>query len=370
VLVVADINTIWRSRPFAALSELRPVFGLQPMDPVIAIKKGRFPWGTTESSQQKMTCLSIVLPIGWATRSAAKSLEKLWSIVSEKCRAREAEPTSLVVTSPHYARLVERVSALIPTFYYCSDDYMSYEGWDASNMREEEASVVREVLHSFFVSAALRNRALKKYRVSEASASVSMNATDEHFCRTVPAERLDTLWRKYPKMKRPIVGIVGSVDSRLDYSLLFDVAQLSEVGTLLLVGTITNHRDALLARLLAHPRVVAVNHQPHESLPEWQQLLDVALIPYRESEFNYFCSPMRLFDHLAAGRPIVATSACPQVTEFSEHVLVAANQSEFIDGVRRSILHPLDTSRLEAQRSAAKKETWNARAVSLNQRIG
>lgn len=370
MLVVADINTLWRRRPFVALSELRPVLGLQPMDSLIALKQGRYPWGATESCEQKLKLLSVVLPFSWATRRSAKGLERLWSAVLTRCRAAGTKPTALAVTSPHYAPLIEKVSPTLPTFYYCSDDYMNYKGWDASRMQHQESSVTQRVRHCFFVSAALRDRAIKEYGLNAALASVSMNATDENFFRSVPAERLEALRRKYGKLARPIVGVVGSVDSRLNYSLLFQVAELSEIGTLLLIGAVTDSRDPVLEKLLSHPRVLAVNHQRHESLPEWQQLLDVALIPFQDSEFNYFCSPMRLFDHLAAGRPIVATSACPQVSDFAEHVLVAADTSEFIEGVRRAVLDPPDPSRIEAQRRAAMKETWAVRAANLNRRIG
>jgi hypothetical protein len=41
--------------------------------------------------------------------------------------------------------------------------------------------------------------------------------------------------------------------------------------------------------------------------------IDIAVIPYAASQFNHFCSPMRLWDHLAIGQPILATDACDQV---------------------------------------------------------
>jgi hypothetical protein len=339
------------------------------MDPLIALKQRRFPWGATRGSEQKMTFLSVVLPFGWATRTATRALSQLWLSALKECRSLGAEPSALVVTSPHYAPLIQQVSAATPTFYYCSDDYSNYSGWDANTMREQESLVVRHARHSFFVSAALRDRAVQEYGIDPARASVSMNATDEEFLSPVPPQEIERLLQRFPKLKRPIAGVIGGINERLDYALLLKVAALKELGTLLLVGPIVNPNDTELAPLLKHPRVLTVGHQPHASLPVWHRALDVALIPYRKSPFNSLCSPLRLFDHLAAGRTIVATTACPQVREFAEHVGLAEQTDQFLEKVTATLQVPFSLSRSELMRACARQQTWRARAVALDARI-
>jgi hypothetical protein len=370
VVVVADINTLWRRRPFEALSEMRPVLGLQPMDRLIAVKQRRFPLGATRSLQRNMTFLSIVLPFSWATRRATEALPGLWKAALKKCRSLGADPSALVVTSPHYASLVEQVSAGIPTFYYCSDDYSNYSGWDANKMREQEAFIVRHARHSFFVSAALRDRAMREYGIDPSRVSISMNATDEEFLLPVPTPEIDRLVASFPALKRPIVGVIGGITGRLDFELLVKVADSHAVGSVLFVGGIEKHfRNPALDALGANCKCVFVGHQPRESLPTWCQGLDVGLIPFRHCDFNTMCSPLRLFDHLATGRSIVATDACPQVCEFQDCVAVASNNAEFLAKVKLAMSAPAESSYLQLMRKRAPEHTWAARALVLNSRI-
>ena len=78
---------------------------------------------------------------------------------------------------------------------------------------------------------------------------------------------------------------------------------------------------------------------------------------------------MRLFDHLAAGRPIVATDACPQVREFQDCVMIASTDEEFLEKVKQALSAPADSTYLELMRNRAREHTWVARALTLNSRI-
>lgn len=370
MLVVADINTLWRSRPFQALGQLRPVLGLQPMDALIAMRRRRLPWGTKRGAQEKMTVLSIVLPFGWATRRATDALPQLWTAALKECRSAGAEPSALVVTSPHYAALVEQLSADIPTFYYCSDDYSNYSGWDASKMREQESSIIRRARHSFFVSAALRDRAVREYGIDPSRVSVSMNATDEEFLVPAARSEIDRLIASFPRLKHPIAGVIGGINERLDFELIEQAAESDAVGSVLLVGPIAaGFKDARLNTLRRNPKCVFTGEQSHEALRIWLQVLDVALILFRSSRFNTMCSPLRLFDHMAAAKPIVATDACPQIREFQDCVQVASSGAEFLVKVKQALREPPYPTRLESMRKCAREHTWAARALTLNSRI-
>jgi teichuronic acid biosynthesis glycosyltransferase TuaH len=362
MVVVADINTIWRSRPFVALSELQPVLGLKPHDRLMAMKQQQLPFGTRRGMEESLQTLSIVLPLGWATRNSEKTMRRLWAEADKECRRADARATAVVVTSPHYAPLVESVSPTIPTYYYCSDDYQSYRGWDAVQMRELEARILGRARHSFFVSAALRDRAVRDYAAEPARLSVSMNATESLSLHAVPPEKIAALFRRHPRLKRPVVGVVGGVNDRLDFELLGAVADLLEIGTLLIVGDVTTPLDPKCVALLNHSRVVAIGQQPHNALPAWQQLLDVALIPYRKTPFNYFCSPMRLFDHLAAGKPMVATDACAQVREFEDCITIASSTADFLAAVKSGCSPGISCELAHRMKVVAAGQLWSARA--------
>lgn len=369
MVIVADTNTIWRSRPFEALAELRPVLGLKPSDPIVSYKsRGNF-FGASKGMNNAMFTLAITLPFRWATTSAPRSLPKLWRSVLKHLRKTGEKPTALIVTSPHYAPLLAQIGDDCPTFYYCSDNYADYAGWDSEEMRRQEDEIVLRADHSFFVSGRLRERAQREYAVSPEKLSVSMNGTGPEFLSPVGNGEVERLFLDHPKLKRPIAGVIGGVNAGIDYGLLRKVAALEQLGTLLFVGRVENAGEPELAVILKHPRVLSVGPQPHCTLPTWMQILDVALIPYRRTEFNSFRSPMRLFDHLASGRPIVATDGCPQVLEFAEEIAVAASDDDFLGELIEATAAPISPDLSNRMRDQAKLNTWSNRARILDETI-
>ncbi|MDF7826689.1 glycosyltransferase [Pontiellaceae bacterium B12227] len=327
MIVVCDINEVWRKKPFAALAEKKGVLGVSPRDWFVARRQGKL-----QALEGALHLFSVVLPPSWASRLSGLGQRILWKKIVRKCKALDKPIDALVVTSPHYLPMLSMIPNDLKTIYYASDDYRSYEGW--GGVAALEKKLVERVDHSFFVSDGLMQRARKEYGVDSARLSVSMNATEERFFPPfgdlpgTPPEG---------ELQRPIAGVVGGINDRLDFNILKHCAELPGLGTLLLVGPLPAEPSAELQALLDHPKCVSVGRQPHETIHKWFQCLDVGLIPYVSSEFNRMCSPMRLFDHLASGAPVVATRACDQCGAFGKRVSVCVSAEDFAEAVQRRV---------------------------------
>ena len=83
-----------------------------------------------------------------------------------------------------------------------------------------------------------------------------------------------------------------------------------------------------------NPKCQITGPVPHDQMHEWTRSFDIGLIPYKAMPINYYCSPMRLFDHMASGAPIIATPACDQIRRFSDAVTVASGD-DFVEAVRQ-----------------------------------
>lgn len=363
MIIVADVNTIWRAKLFETLGAKVPVLGLRPHDPLAAWRQCQ------RASMDGMVGAGhpVLLPPSWASRTARVSQLLLWR--RARVLAGGKKPQALVVTSPHYLPLVRRLAGTLPIFYYASDDYRSYDGWESMRMAEQEGEITHRAEHAFFVSHALANRAVREYGLPPGKVSVSMNATDERFLGAageLPGRPPITTGN----LTRPVVGVVGGVNGRLDWGLLKAVAQLPEVGTLLFIGPVAPYliNDEAFLHVRQHRKSVFVGARPHKELPSWMRALDVALIPYAPSSINHFCSPMRLFDHLAAGRPIVATNASDQVQRFVDWVKCADNSDFFLEQVGFWCVAKVSTR--EAQVRAASRHLWPRRAEALAHTMG
>ncbi len=313
---------------------------------------------------------SITLPPGWASRFADWTARKLWATSNRVARTAGQSLSAMVVTSPHYLPLVVRARPHVPTFYYCSDDYSQYARSGGASILQREAAVAHIVTHSFFVSELLADRVIRQYGVPSERVSVSPNATDESFLEPVSKEKVCALMSRFPRLCRPLVGVVGDISDRLDFELLLACLDALQAVTLVLVGPVAKGVcDPGLALLRNHPRCVFVGLQPRTDLPTWMQMIDVALIPYRNTPLNRSCSPMRLFDHMASGRPIVATAACQQIATVAPYARVGRTKREVVAFVRDVVENPVSAREVQAQRQQAKAETWSLRAEILSRVI-
>lgn len=333
MITVTDINTIWRIKPFMALSQSTHVTGVSPRQWL----KGDPAWLPKEPSTLAISRIS--LPPGWASRFAGYSARRIFDVLERNGTDR------LFITSPHYLPLARIAAPSMSLHYYCSDDYSQYDGWGGTRIESKETELVALCDRSFFVSRHLVEKAVK-CGANPAVLQVSPNATDlDQFGRWSDSNHAAV--RKFlGSLKRPVVGVVGAINLRIDFELLNACVELEEVGSLLLVGPISpGFASSSLERLTTHPKCVMTGERPHGEIPAWMEEIDVALIPYSDTPFNLSCSPMRLFDHLAAGKPIVATSACDQIREFDDHLCRGESLEEVLELIRKQCRDPLSPSR-------------------------
>ena len=224
MIVICDINEVWRRKPFAALAEITDTLGVAPADWKVARTHPDF---KSNPGDGAMTVLPAMLPPGWASRTAWVGQRLLWRRIHRHARSIDREINALVVTSPHYLPLLDLIPPDLKTIYYASDDYHSYEGWD--HVLDQERTLMDRVDHAFFVSEGLMERACDAYGIPAHKASVSMNATEARFCQT------DDRYPAAPpcgELQRPIAGVVGGINDRLDFELLLKCADMERLGTL------------------------------------------------------------------------------------------------------------------------------------------
>ena len=365
-------GAIWIRKPFEALAARVPVWAATPKDPLSwlrerhAVEAGRRPPGAG------IAPLSILMPFAWASWMAPVSQRTLWRRALALSRIDERDVKAVFVTTPHYWPMVRAMGERVPIYYYAADSYRDYPGWNAGAMAAAEGDIVRAARRSFFVSDALMHRAIAEYGVPTDRVAVSMNATGEEFLakdsRSADYERVAGYLAGLP---RPVVVVVGATSQRLDFPLLARCADSPHVGSLVFVGPhvgegMTEEQMVRFAALKGHSKVRFVGPRPHRELPLWNALTDVALIPYRRSQLNHFCSPMRLFDHLASGRPVVATNSCQQVEAFSHLVRVARTDEEVVEHLAADAGAGDGTAAREAIRSC---HLWSHRGAALDAAI-
>lgn len=107
----------------------------------------------------------------------------------------------------------------------------------------------------------------------------------------------------------PRLVYVGSLDDRIDVEVLTDLARRYPHGTVVLVGLVTDPAAMEPLRGIAN-----VHIQPPVGRADVAALVrgaDVCVLPHHRSALTETMSPLKFYEYLSGGRPVVATDLAP-----------------------------------------------------------
>ena len=118
-------------------------------------------------------------------------------------------------------------------------------------------------------------------------------------------------------------------------------------------------------------KVLIVGHKDHAEIPMWLRAADVLVLPNSDKEdiSKFFTSPLKLFEYMASGVPIVA-SDLPSIREIlneKNSVLVKSDDPEKLaDGIMKVMEDEGKASSIAKQaRKNAENYTWEKRARKI-----
>jgi glycosyltransferase involved in cell wall biosynthesis len=118
-------------------------------------------------------------------------------------------------------------------------------------------------------------------------------------------------------------------------------------------------------------RVEIIGYRPYGEIPLWLRAADVLVLPNsgKEDISKYWTSPMKMFEYMASGTPIVA-SDLPSIGEILDEtnaVLVAPDDQEALaEGIRR-VLGDTNLARALAQKTLedVRRYSWQRRSEAI-----
>ncbi len=107
----------------------------------------------------------------------------------------------------------------------------------------------------------------------------------------------------------PRLGFVGAISAyKLDLALLEQLARAHPDWSLVLIGPVgEGDPDTDVAALAALANVHLLGPRPYAALPAYLKGFDLGLLPLRLNAYTQAMFPMKFFEYLAAGLPVVAS---------------------------------------------------------------
>ena len=169
----------------------------------------------------------------------------------------------------------------------------------------------------------------------------------------------------------PRLIFIGAIDAyKLDLTALTQLARKRPDWSLVLVGPIGEADPGTdIGVLRAFPNVHWLGPRPYAELPNWLAHADVALLPLQLNSYTRNMFPMKFFEYLAAGLPVVAT-AIPSLERFRGSALFAPPGAEHLEAAISRALKgqgPALSERLALARHHTYKERTQEMLVLLNQ---
>jgi len=161
--------------------------------------------------------------------------------------------------------------------------------------------------------------------------------------------------RDIADLQKPIIGYIGVVQDRVDIELIKFAASKNPNKSFVIVGPVwqQEHKESL-GQI---PNIHVLGYKSYHEAPAYIQQFDVALIPHKPSKFVTSTNPMKLYEYLACGKPVVATKGSG-AEMFDDIVYLAADKEEF----NRKIFMALQEDNKEEQEKRKKimqDYSWN-----------
>jgi len=161
----------------------------------------------------------------------------------------------------------------------------------------------------------------------------------------------------------PIVGYLGALaENMFNYGFIRTAAGSRADYTFVIIG---HDLDGSLqaSGVLSFPNVHWLGSKPYDEIPIYLAYFDIATIPLIDNQIMRAASPGKLFQYLAAGKPVVA-SDLPECRKYRP-VLVASDAEEFTRQLSRALLFRDDPVYKAEAEQVARQNTWTARVKSV-----
>lgn len=255
----------------------------------------------------------------------------------------------------HYPNVGKYINASLRVYHCIDPIVMEYDvkhGLVSEEVLLEQSDLV--ICTSKQLQEAKKKQHPKTFFISNAAdIKHSILATDEQL------QEHQTL-KSIPK---PVIGYFGSIEKRIDYAMMEEVAKQHADKSFVFAGPVS--KEFVPESFVALPNVHFIGRIPYDEMPSVLKGFDVAIIPFRKYEDSAAVFPMKLFEYLGAGKPVIATDFNPDLEPFTDGLVPYCSNAESFSAAISEALANNSEHQKQERIKLASQHTWESRAASF-----
>ncbi len=168
--------------------------------------------------------------------------------------------------------------------------------------------------------------------------------------------------KEFKGLPHPRLLFFGALSSfKLDFKLLIKLAETFPKSSIILIGPAhTGELDTDLSQLERFSNIHILGERSYNLLPSYIKHSDLLILPYRFSEYIESCFPIKFFEYLASGKPVL-TTAIPELKVYKDVVPEGDTPEEFLSKCSELIESPPSGEEIGKMVELAREHTWETR---------
>ena len=250
------------------------------------------------------------------------------------------------------------VAAALPAnlmVYDCMDYHAGFSTNAGGMLAEEEALLAQCDL---LLTSSARLDALMREKAPGKPAALIRNGAEVDMFAKRPAV-------VQARDERPVIGYIGAISEWFDMDLVVACARANPQWQFVLVGS-TFGCDVTDATTV--PNIRFVGEVAYVELPGWLYSFDVCLIPFKLNELTACTNPVKVYEYLSAGKPVVATRM-PELEAIADQVRLADDAPGFARAIQDALVDGRDPANAAARSAWAAGHSWYARVGQLEHAV-
>jgi len=205
--------------------------------------------------------------------------------------------------------------------------------------RRKSEKIYRMAIKILVNSPALFETLRCQYALPDRKLAYLANGADlEFFAQKIDHSFIERQYNLYDKFVVLYTGLLGYAQAPEVIIKTADVLREKDDIVFLIVGTgPLEEKLKIEARKLKLTNVIFTGLRPHEEMPQYVALADVCLVPYKNKETFKNNLPSKMFDYLAAGKPMIINlegEASKMILEAQAGLLVKSEDPQALaDGI-------------------------------------